>query len=64
MAIVIEFYVPKNFRNSFVRAAQPQPGKVIEFCSQAKKLVPTRAAGGVLAWLLEVTQPNRAVGSE
>jgi hypothetical protein len=55
MARVIEFYVPKTFRNSFVGTVTPQPGKVIEFCSQAKKLVPTRAAGGVLAWLLEVT---------
>jgi hypothetical protein len=42
MAKVIEFYVPKNFRNAFVLAAQPQPGKIIEFCSQAKKSVPTR----------------------
>jgi len=48
MAKVIEFYVPKNFRNPFVRAAQPQPGKVIEFSSQAKKSVPTRPAGEVL----------------
>jgi len=64
MAKVIEFYVPKNFRNAFVRAAQPQPGKLIEFCSQAKKSVPTRPAGGVPAWLLEATEPNRAVGSE
>jgi hypothetical protein len=37
MAKVIEFYVPKNFRNAFVHAGQPQPGKLIEFCSQAKK---------------------------
>ena len=64
MAKVIEFYVPKNFRNAFVRPAQPQPGKLVEFCSQAKKSVPTRPAGGVLAWLLEATEPNRAVGSE
>ena len=45
MAKVIEFYVPKNFRNAFVRAGQPQPGTVIEFSSQAKKSVPTRPAG-------------------
>ena len=50
MAKVIEFYVPKNFRNAFVRAAQPQPGKVIEFCSQAKKSVPPRPTGRVLGW--------------
>ena len=31
MAKVIEFYVPKNFRNAFVRASQPQMGTVIEF---------------------------------
>jgi hypothetical protein len=66
MAKVIEFYVPKIFRNPFVRAAPPQPGKVIEFCSAAKKSVPARPrpGGGVLAWLLEAAEPNRAVGSE
>jgi hypothetical protein len=64
MAKVIEFYVPRNFRNPFVRAAQPQPGKVIEFCSQAKKSVPTRPAGGVLGWLLAVSESDLAVGIE
>ena len=64
MAKVIEFYVPKNFRNPFVRAAQPQPGKVIEFCSQAKKSVPTRPAGVVLGWLVAATESNHTVGSE
>jgi hypothetical protein len=64
MAKVIEFYLAKNFRNPFVRAAQPQPGKVIEFCSEAKKSVPTRTGGEVLAWPLEATEPNRAAGSE
>jgi hypothetical protein len=64
MAKVIEFYVPKNFRNAFVRAGQPQPGTLIEFCSQAKKSVPTRPAGGVLEWLLGATESNHAVGSE
>jgi hypothetical protein len=63
MAKVIEFYIPKSFRNPFVRPAQLQPGKLIEFSSQAKKSVPTRPAGGVLAWLLEATEPNRAVVS-
>jgi hypothetical protein len=64
MAKVIEFYVPKNFRNAFVRAAQPQPGKLIEFCSRAKMLVPTRPAGGVLRWPLAITESNHAVGIE
>jgi hypothetical protein len=64
MAKVIEFYTPKTFRNPFVRPAQPQPGKLIEFSSQAKKSAPTRPAGGVLTWLLEATEPNRAVGGE
>jgi hypothetical protein len=64
MAKVIEFYVPKNFRNAFVRAAQPQPGKVIEFCSQAKMSVPTRPPSQVLAWLLAVTESDLAVGIE
>jgi hypothetical protein len=61
MAKVIEFYVPKRFRNRFVRPTRPQPGKVIEFCSEAKKPVPTRPAGGVLAWLLAVTESDLAV---
>jgi hypothetical protein len=64
MAKVIEFYVPKNFRNAFVRAAQPQPGKVIEFCSQAKTPVSTRPAGEVLGWLLAVMESDLAVGIE
>jgi hypothetical protein len=55
VAKVIKFYIPKSFRNPFVRAAQPQPGKLIEFSSQAKKSLQTRSAGGVLAWLLEAT---------
>jgi hypothetical protein len=63
MAKVIEFYIPKSFRTPFVRPAQLQPGKLIEFSSQATKSVLTRPAGGVLAWLLEATEPNRAVGS-
>jgi hypothetical protein len=64
MVKVIEFYIPKSFRNPFVRPAQPQPGKLIEFSSQAKKSAPTRPGGGVLAWLLAAAEPNRAVGSE
>jgi hypothetical protein len=64
MAKVIEFYVPKNFRNAFVRAGQPQPGTVIEFSSQAKKSVPILPGGGVLGWLLTATESNHTVGSE
>jgi hypothetical protein len=59
MAKVIEFHVPKNFQ-----ATRPQPGKVIEFCSQAGKGVRTRHAGRVLAWLRDATESNRAVSSE
>ena len=40
MAKVIEFYVPKNFRNTFGCAGQPQPGKVIEFCFAVKEVRP------------------------
>jgi hypothetical protein len=64
MAKVIEFYVPKTFRNPFVRTAQPQPGKLIEFCSEATKSVPTLPASGVLGWLLAVTESDLAVGIE
>jgi hypothetical protein len=64
MTKVIEFYVPKNLRNSFIRVSQPKLGKVIEFCSVARKSVPAQPAAGVLGWLLETTESNRAVGSE
>ena len=37
MAKVIEFYIPKNFRKPLRTAAQPQLGKVIEFCPQTKR---------------------------
>jgi hypothetical protein len=60
MARVIEFYVPNRSRNWFVRAGQPQPGKVIEFCSQAKKSGPTQPDGGVLGGLLAATESNHA----
>jgi hypothetical protein len=64
MAKVIEFCIPKNFRNPFVRTAQPQRGKVIEFTSRAKKSAPTRPAGEVLGWLLALTESDLAVGIE
>jgi hypothetical protein len=37
MAKVIEFYIPKNFRKPLRTVAQPQLGKIIEFCPQAKR---------------------------
>jgi hypothetical protein len=37
MAKVIEFYVPRNFPKPSKWAPQLQCGKVIEFCSQARK---------------------------
>jgi hypothetical protein len=37
MAKLIEFYIPKNFRNTRVLGGQPQPGKVIEFSPQSKE---------------------------
>jgi len=64
MAKVIEFYAPKNSRSSLVPACPPQPGRLIGFSSQAKKSVQTRPARGVLAWLLETTEPNRVVRSD
>ena len=37
MAKVIEFYVPKNFSEKPLRTlAQPQLGKIIEFCPQKR----------------------------
>jgi hypothetical protein len=63
MAKVIEFYVPQRFRNSFVRAAPRQRGKVIKFRSQAKKPSRTRSGEGVAGWLL-VVESNHAMGDE
>ena len=37
MAKLIEFYIPKNFRKPLRTAAQPQLGKIIEFCPQTKR---------------------------
>jgi hypothetical protein len=38
MAKVIEFYIPTNIRKKPVKwAAQPQPGRLIEFSSQTRK---------------------------
>lgn len=37
MAKVIEFYIPTNFRNPRKWVPQLQLGKVIDFCSLAKK---------------------------
>ena len=37
MAKVIEFYIPKNFRKQLRAVAQPQLGKVIEFCAPTKR---------------------------
>jgi hypothetical protein len=37
MAKVIEFYIPTDFRRRLTWAAQPQSGKVIEFCAQTGK---------------------------
>jgi len=37
MAKVIEFYIPKNFRKPLRTAAQPQLGKIIDFCPQTKR---------------------------
>ena len=36
MAKVIEFYIPTNFRKRLRTAAQPLPGKIIEFCSSRR----------------------------
>jgi hypothetical protein len=37
MARVIEFYIPKNFRKPLRTVAQPQLGKIIEFCPQTRR---------------------------
>jgi hypothetical protein len=64
MAKVIEFYLPENSRAPFLRAAQPQAGKVIEFGSEANKSVPKRPAAEDLGWLLALTECDLAVGIE
>jgi hypothetical protein len=37
MARMIEFYIPKNFWKPSRTVAQPQLGKIIEFCPQTKR---------------------------
>jgi hypothetical protein len=37
MAKAIEFYMPQNFRRPLRTVAQPQLGKIIEFCPQTKR---------------------------
>ena len=37
MTKVIEFYIPQKFRKPLRTVAQPQLGKIIEFCSQTKR---------------------------
>jgi len=37
MAKVIKFYIPTNFRNPRKWVPQLQLGKVIDFCSRARK---------------------------
>jgi hypothetical protein len=64
MAKVIEFYIPKNFRNTPVLRGQLQPGKVIEFYPQSREAGSAGPARGVLGWLLAETESNHAVGSE
>jgi hypothetical protein len=64
MAKVIEFYLPENSRAPFLRAAPPQPGKVIEFGSEANKSAPKRPVGEDLRWLLALTESDLAVGIE
>ena len=40
MAKVIEFYIPKNFRKRMGTVAQPQLGKIIEFCCPRRRDLP------------------------
>jgi hypothetical protein len=37
MAKVIEFYIPKSFRKQSRTVAQPQLGKIVEFCPPTKR---------------------------
>ena len=37
MAKIIEFHIPKNFRKPLRTVAEPQLGKIIEFCLPAKR---------------------------
>ena len=64
MAKVIEFYVPQRFRNSLVRSGRRQPGKVIEFCSPARKSARTQLSGEVIDWLLVTKKSSHAVSGD
>jgi len=48
MAVVIEFYVPTHFRQTFTRDSSER-GKLIEFCSAADLISEERATGGDLS---------------
>jgi hypothetical protein len=64
VAKVIEFYLPRSFRRAFVRAAETQTGKHIEFCSRENMSVSMRPVGEALERLLAATESNHAVGIE
>jgi hypothetical protein len=60
----IEFYIPKRFRQAFVRADQAQAGKVIEFCPGRKAQASIRPSGGFIAWSLSGTASSPAADNE
>ena len=63
MAKLIEFYIPKNFRNTRVLGGRPQPGEVIEFCPQSKESrVDQLAVSSGGSW--QGQSRTHAVGSE
>jgi hypothetical protein len=64
MAKVIEFYVPERFQKVFACGDQPQPGRVIEFCSGVKPQASTPPSGGAIARRIPGTVSNPAAGGE
>jgi len=60
----IEFYIPKRFRQAFLRADQAQAGKVIEFCPGRKAQASIPPSGGVIAWSLSGTVSSPAADNE
>jgi hypothetical protein len=59
MAKVIEFYVPTNFRTRLKRASRRRRGKIIEFCTQARK----HLNDWYKIWRADVVAPARLGGA-
>jgi hypothetical protein len=61
MARVIEFYIPRGFREPLKSARQRQRGKVLEFCAPKNKLA---ERGPFIIWKLDGSWKRYTVRNE